>query len=121
MPKEEKIEIELEPLLIKENESQEIEIRIANYLKTEIRNAVVKVMMEDISLFKGEIAEIGSERAGVLRFNSPKLRSGEYLLKVVVEHENGKEEAMKTLFVRGKVEKEKGLFDEELEEMMEGR
>ena len=56
MLKEEKIEIELEPLLIKENESQEMEIKIANHLKTEIQNAVVKVMLEDKPLFKGEIA-----------------------------------------------------------------
>lgn len=55
---EEKIEIELEPLLIKENESQEMEIKIANHLKTEIQNAVVKVMLEDKHMFKGEIAEI---------------------------------------------------------------
>ena len=117
--KEEKIEIELEPLLINENESQEMEIKIANHLKTEIQNAVVKVMLEDKHLFKGEIAGIGSGETGALTFNSPKLRSGQYPLKVILEHENGKEEEIKTLFVRAaKVKKGKSLFDEELEEML---
>jgi len=117
--KEEKIEIELEPLLINENESQEMEIKIANHLKTEIQNAVVKVMLEDKPLFKGEIAGIGSGETGALTLNSPKLRSGQYPLKVILEHENGEEEEIKTLFVRAaKVKKGKGLFDEELEEML---
>jgi hypothetical protein len=118
LPKEEKIEIELEPLLIKENESQEMEIKVANHLKTKIQNAVVKIMMEDNLLFKGEIAEIKSERTEILVFNSPKLRSGQYPLKVILEHENEGEEEIKTLFVRGKTEKRKSLFDEELEEML---
>jgi len=117
--KEEKIEIELEPLLINENESQEMEIKIANHLKTEMRNVVVKITMEDKPLFKGEIAGIGSGETGALTFNSPKLRSGQYPLKVILEHENGKEEGIKTLFVRAaKVKKGKSLFDEELEEML---
>lgn len=117
--KEEKIEIELEPLLINENESQEMEIKIANHLKTEMRNVVVKITMADKPLFKGEIAGIGSGETGALTFNSPKLRSGQYPLKVILEHENGKEEEIKTLFVRAaKVKKGKGLFDEELEEML---
>ena len=105
---EEKIEIELEPLLIKENESQEMEIKIANHLKTEIQNAVVKVMLEDKHMFKGEIAEIGCGETGALTFNSPKLKSGQYPLKVILEHENRKEEEIKTLFVRtAKVKKGK--------------
>jgi len=49
------------------------------------------------------------------------LKSGQYPLKVILEHENRKEEEIKTLFVRtAKVKKGKGLFDEELEEMLEG-
>jgi len=43
-------------------------------------------------------------------------------VKVILEHENGKEDEIKTLFVRAaKVKKGKSLFDEELEEMLEGR
>ena len=122
IPKEEKVAFRFDPLLINENEAQQIKVEITNNL--EKLNAIkVAVLLNEDTMLEEIIPELKKEKSEVLSFTSPKLNGGEYELKAIVEYElkgrREKAEERRKLFVKRKVEeKEESAFDEELNKLL---
>ncbi|MEM3786977.1 MAG: hypothetical protein QXZ59_06300, partial [Nitrososphaeria archaeon] len=102
LPKEEGIEVSLEPLLINENRSQEISVKLTNDFNSDIEDLNLKISLKDKTIMSEEVKKI--ERSGErnLKFSCPALKAGQYNLKIELTFSiNGE---------RRKVEEERMLF-----------
>ncbi len=109
VPKEEGLRVSLEPLLINENEQREIAVKISNSLSKALNDVRVKVIFKDKVLLNEYKDAIEKDGESLLKFLTPKLRAGQYDVKVIITYEidgqrRGVEEDRK-LFVKAISEK----------------
>jgi methylase of polypeptide subunit release factors len=103
-PREECIKISIEPLLVNENESRELSIKISNHLSGNLENGRIKVMLKDKVLTDQKIEDIKKDEENTLKFMLPKLKAGQYNLEIVFSFKIDKQikvvKEERTLFVK---------------------
>jgi hypothetical protein len=103
-PREECIKISIEPLLVNENESRELSIKISNHLSGNLENGRIKVMLKDKILTDQKIEDIKKDEEKTLKFMLPKLKAGQYNLEIVFSFKIDKQikviKEERTLFVK---------------------
>jgi methylase of polypeptide subunit release factors len=120
LPKGKDIEVKVEPLFIKENESQKLDCMVFNNSNNPLSNIKVNVYLDSKSLDSGEIKKIDKNSSKTISFNSPKLKSGEYELRIILDISGNKIEEKRKLFV-GREKKErkvKSELDKEIEKIL---
>ncbi|MEM3489334.1 MAG: hypothetical protein QXO75_06745, partial [Nitrososphaerota archaeon] len=102
LPKEERIKISLEPLLINEDQSQEIDVKLTNDFNSDIENLSLKISLKDKTIVSEKVEKIEKGGGRGLKFFCPSLKAGQYSLKIELTFSiNGE---------RRKVEEERMLF-----------
>jgi methylase of polypeptide subunit release factors len=103
-PREECVKISVEPLLVNENESRELSIKISNHLSGNLENGRIKVMLKDKVLTDQKIEDIRKDEEKTLKFMLPKLKAGQYNLEIVFSFKIDKQikviKEERTLFVK---------------------
>jgi hypothetical protein len=82
LPREEGIKILVEPLLVNENVSKELNIKVSNYLSEILENGQIKVMLRDKILTDQKVERVEKEEEKLLKFTLPKLKAGRYDLRI---------------------------------------
>ena len=124
LPKAEEIKLMLEPLFVDEDLSKEAKIGITNNLAGDIENAEVMVVLGSEKLLEQKIGEIRKDETKVLEFVLPRLKEGQYKLRITFIYEiNGKKARMieeKTLFVKSRKRDvaARTNFDDELDSLL---
>jgi hypothetical protein len=122
LPPEKEIDIKVDPLLIAEDRTQEMTLTISNNMERNLSKVGVKVSLDDKVLCSEEIKRIKSKSSDSIAFESPKLKSGEYELRIALDMAGEKVEEKRKLFVETK-KKEKKIKPSRIkgiEEMLEG-
>jgi SAM-dependent methyltransferase len=83
LPREESLKILVEPLLVNENESREISIKISNYLSENLEDCKIKVMLKNEILTDQKVKDIGKDEESTVRFMLPKLKAGQHTLEII--------------------------------------
>jgi len=126
LPEQKPIEIKIEPLLIEEKKSQNMDIKVTNNSEGAISDVQIRVTLGKDELLKDKTKKIKAQSSKSFSFSSPELKSGEYELEIFmkykVKNEKGELKEKRTLYVKPKKKekKAKSEFDEELEEMLGG-
>jgi methylase of polypeptide subunit release factors len=124
LPKGEEIKISIEPLIVNENESKELVLKISNNLNVILEDGEVKIMLKDKALTDQEIKNIKKDEEKILMFKLPKLNSGKYNLEVIftfkINNKINSIKEMKTLFVKPSNKKERKSHIEGLDELLGG-
>jgi len=104
LPREEGIKISVEPLLVNENETKELAIKISNNLEKTLEDGRIKVMLKDKILTDQTVESIRKEEEKALKFMLPKLKAGQYNLEITFTFKlNGESKSIeerRTLFVK---------------------
>ncbi len=120
LPEKKDVELSVEPLLIYEDTQQEMMITIENNRDKSLKNFKVEVKIKSKSLVSRKIKEIKKNERKVMKFKSPKLKSGKYKLKIAIRGEDMKIDEMRELFVKEqkRIKKSKSPLDEEIESLL---
>ncbi|MEM5874757.1 MAG: CARDB domain-containing protein [Candidatus Aenigmatarchaeota archaeon] len=120
LPKPKDIEIKIEPLFVKENEVKKLNCIISNNSEKVLSDIKISVYLDSDILSSENIKKIDKESFYTINFDLPKLKSGEYNLRVVLDIGGSKSEERRKLFVGAekKVKKIKSDLDKEIEEML---
>ncbi|MEM5812073.1 MAG: N-6 DNA methylase [Candidatus Aenigmatarchaeota archaeon] len=120
LPKPKDIEIKIEPLFVKENEVKKLNCIISNNSEKALSDIKVSVYLDSNLLSSEDIKKIDKESFYTINFDLPKLKSGEYNLRVVLDIGGSKSEERRKLFVGAekKTKKIKSDLDKEIEEML---
>jgi methylase of polypeptide subunit release factors len=120
LPETKDIEIKIEPLFIRENEVSKLNCIIFNNSEKSLSNVKISIYLDSKSLSSEEIKKINKNSSEAISFNLPKLKSGEYDLRILLDIGGNKSEEKRKLFV-GKEKKErkvKSELDKEIENML---
>ncbi|MEM4317987.1 MAG: N-6 DNA methylase [Candidatus Nitrosocaldus sp.] len=115
LPKEEGMKLSLEPLLINESQSQEINVKLTNNFDFDVKDLKLKISLKDIVIEK-EVEKIEKGEEKVLKFSCPKLKTGQYTLKIKIAFSvNGQKKVIeeeRTLFVKTINRRESSGFED---------
>jgi SAM-dependent methyltransferase len=117
LPKAKDIDVKVEPLFIEENETNKLSCIISNNSDKPLSNVKTNVYLGSESLVSESIKKIDEKSFQTINFNSPKLKPGEYELRIVLDIGGNKIEEKRKLFVGSekKAKKVKSTLDEEIE------
>jgi hypothetical protein len=120
LPKAKDINVKVEPLFIKENEANEMNCIISNNSDKLLTDIKVSIYLGTELLTYENIKKIDGKSFQTIIFNSPKLKSGEYELRIILDINGDKIEEKRKLFVGSekKVRKTESELDKEIEKML---
>lgn len=120
LPKAKDIDVKVEPLFIKENETNKLSCIISNNSDKPLSNVKINVYLGSKSLVSENIKKIDEKSFQTINFNSPKLKFGEYELRIVLDISGNESEERRKLFVgtEKKIKKTKSDLDKEIERML---
>jgi len=120
LPKAKDIDLKVEPLFIEENETNKLSCIISNNSDKPLSNVKTNVYLGSESLVSESIKKINEKSFQTINFNSPKLKPGEYELRIVLDIGGNKIEEKRKLFVGSekKAKKVKSILDEEIERVL---
>ncbi|MFH8119861.1 MAG: N-6 DNA methylase [Candidatus Aenigmatarchaeota archaeon] len=120
LPKPKDIEIKIEPLFIKENEASKLSCTIFNNSEKTLSDIKLAVYLDSKLLSSENIKNIDKGSFHTISFEPPKLKSGEYDLRILLDIDGIKTEEKRKLFVGAekKAKKFKSALDKEIEEML---
>ncbi|MFH7873581.1 MAG: CARDB domain-containing protein, partial [Candidatus Aenigmatarchaeota archaeon] len=108
LPNPKDIEIKIEPLFVKENEVSKLNCIISNNSEKVLSDIKVSIYLDSNLLSSENIKKIDKESFYTINFELPKLKSGEYNLRVVLDMNGNKSEERRKLFVGAKKKAKKG-------------
>ncbi|MEM2373349.1 MAG: N-6 DNA methylase [Nitrososphaerota archaeon] len=104
LPKEGGLKILLEPLLIDENRSQEIVVKLTNNFDSDVEDLGLKISLKDKTIMSEKVEKIEKGGGRDLKFSCPALKAGQYCLRIEItfsiDGEKRRIEEERTLFVK---------------------
>jgi len=124
LPREECVKISVEPLLVNENESRELSIKISNYLSGNLEDGRIKVTLKDEILTDQKVENVEKDEEKTLKFILPKLKAGQYNLEIIFTFKVNKQTKVvkeeRTLFVKPVSKKTTKVSFEGFDELLGG-
>jgi methylase of polypeptide subunit release factors len=122
LPREESLSISVEPLLVNENESKEVSIKISNHLSGNLKDGKIKVTLKGEVITDQKVEDIRKDEEKTLRFLLPKLKAGQYVLEIIFTFKMNKQTKVvkeeRTLFVKPAGRKATKISFEGLDELL---
>ena len=119
---EEGVKVSVEPLLVNENESKELNIKVSNNLSLPLDDGRIRIILGDKVLTDQKIGNIGKSEDKALGFVLPKLKAGQYTLEIILTFKVNKEERSikeeRTLFVKSVSKKSEKAGIKGLDELL---
>jgi methylase of polypeptide subunit release factors len=124
LPREEGVKISVEPLLVNENESRELSIKISNHLNGNLEDGRMKITLKDEVLTDQKVENVEKDKEKTLKFTLPKLKAGQYTLEIVftfkVDKQNKVVKEERMLFVKPASKKTAKVSFEGFNELLGG-
>ncbi|MCR6692618.1 MAG: hypothetical protein MRT15_09515 [archaeon YNP-LCB-003-016] len=122
LPSEEGVKVSVEPLLVNENESKELNIKVSNNLSLPLDDGRIRIILGDKVLTDQKIGNIEKSEDKTLGFVLPKLKAGQYNLEIILTFKVNKEERSikeeRTLFVKSVSKKSEKAGIKGLDELL---
>ncbi len=120
LPKPKEIEVRIDPLFIEENKSKELKLTIKNNSAQTLYDVKIDVLIDSELLISKSVKRIDKESSEVIVFALPKLKSGEYEVKILLNIGGITTEEKRKLFVghEKRERKVKSILDEEIKSVL---